>query len=91
MGWITEADFDKMDETVQSKIAVAVKFATESPEPNADQLYTDVFAPVNTTQADIEADKQYRAEFITNPGKFKQVTYAQISSRVLPLVSGTRK
>ncbi len=83
MGWITEADFDKMDETVQSKIAVAVKFATESPEPNADQLYTDVFAPVNTTQADIEADKQYRAEFITNPGKFKQVTYAQAISDAL--------
>jgi 2-oxoisovalerate dehydrogenase E1 component len=77
LGWITEEDFDKMDETVQSKIAAAVKFAQESPEPNADQLYTDVFAPAKWTQADYDADKRFRAAIVENPGQFKQVTYAQ--------------
>ena len=31
MGWIKEEEFDQMDETVQAKIAAAVKFAETSP------------------------------------------------------------
>jgi pyruvate/2-oxoglutarate/acetoin dehydrogenase E1 component/TPP-dependent pyruvate/acetoin dehydrogenase alpha subunit len=77
MGWIKEEDFDKMDETVQEKLAQAVKFAESSPEPNPDQLETDVFAPIKTTQADVDTDKRLRAAIRENPGQFKQVSYAQ--------------
>ncbi|MCL4505777.1 MAG: pyruvate dehydrogenase complex E1 component subunit beta [Chloroflexi bacterium] len=83
MGWLSEAEFDKMDETVQAKIETAVKFATTSPEPNADQLYTDVFAPARTTQTDLATDQRLRAEIKADPGKFKQVTYAQAISDAL--------
>jgi pyruvate/2-oxoglutarate/acetoin dehydrogenase E1 component/TPP-dependent pyruvate/acetoin dehydrogenase alpha subunit len=77
IGWLKEEEFDKMDETMQAKLAAAVKFAETSPEPNPDQLETDVFAPIKTTQADIDTDKRLRAEMRENPGKFKQISYAQ--------------
>ncbi|HEY3343056.1 MAG TPA: pyruvate dehydrogenase complex E1 component subunit beta [Anaerolineae bacterium] len=77
MGWLKEEEFDKMDETVQTKLATAVKFAETSPDPNPDQLETDVFAPLKTTQADVDTDKRLRAEIRDNPGKFKQISYAQ--------------
>ena len=77
IGWLKEEEFDQMDETMQAKLAAAVKFAETSPEPNPDQLETDVFAPIKTTQTDIDTDKRLRAEMRENPGKFKQISYAQ--------------
>jgi pyruvate/2-oxoglutarate/acetoin dehydrogenase E1 component/TPP-dependent pyruvate/acetoin dehydrogenase alpha subunit len=77
IGWLKEEEFDKMDETVQAKLAIAVKFAETSPDPNPDQLETDVFAPLKTTPADVDTDKRLRAEIRENPGKFKQISYAQ--------------
>jgi pyruvate/2-oxoglutarate/acetoin dehydrogenase E1 component/TPP-dependent pyruvate/acetoin dehydrogenase alpha subunit len=77
VGWLKEEEFDKMDETVQDKLATAVKFAETSPEPSPDQLETDVFAPLKTTQTDIDTDKRLRAEIRENPSKFKQISYAQ--------------
>jgi 2-oxoisovalerate dehydrogenase E1 component len=77
IGWLKEEEFDKMDETVQAKLANAVKFAETSPDPNPDQLETDVFAPLKTTSADVDTDKRLRAEIRENPGKFKQISYAQ--------------
>ncbi len=83
MGWLSEEEFDRMDETVQNKIETAVKFATSSPEPDADQLYTDVFAPAKTTQTDLATDQRLRAEIKADPAKFKQVAYAQAISDAL--------
>jgi pyruvate/2-oxoglutarate/acetoin dehydrogenase E1 component/TPP-dependent pyruvate/acetoin dehydrogenase alpha subunit len=77
IGWLKEEEFDKMDEAVQDKLATAVKFAESSPEPLPDQLETDVFAPLKTTQTDIDTDKRLRAEMREHPDKFKQISYAQ--------------
>ena len=77
IGWLTEEEFDKLDETVQSKLETAVQFAQTSPEPSPDELTTDVFAPSKLTQADYDTDKRLRAAIKENPGQFKQVTYAQ--------------
>ncbi len=77
VGWLKDDDFDKMGETVQAKLAEAVKFAEVSPEPNPDQLETDVFAPARTVQADVDTDRRLRQAIRENPGQFKQVTYAQ--------------
>ncbi len=77
IGWLTEAEFDKMDETVQAKLETAVQFAQASPEPSPDELTTDVFAPAKFTQADYDTDRRLRAAIRENPSQFKQVTYAQ--------------
>lgn len=83
MGWIKEDDFDKLDETVQEKIAAAVKFAETSPEPHPDQLYEDVFAPSTATAADFEFDRKTRIEIAEGGGKMREITYAQAITEAL--------
>ena len=41
---IDEAGIKAMDEEVQAKVADALKFAEESPDPDASELWTDVYA-----------------------------------------------
>ncbi len=77
IGWLTEEEFDRMDETVQAKLETAVQFAQSSPEPSPDELTTDVFAPAKFTQADYDTDRRLRAAIRSNPGQFKQISYAQ--------------
>jgi len=77
IGWLTEEEFDRMDETVQTKLETAVQFAQSSPEPSPDELTTDVFAPAKFTQADYDTDRRLRAAIRSNPGQFKQISYAQ--------------
>lgn len=38
-----DADLEKIDEEVQAEVAEAIKFADESPWPDASELYTDVY------------------------------------------------
>lgn len=83
MGWLTEAEFDKMDETVQTKLETAVRFAQNSPEPSPDELTTDVFAPARFTQSDYDTDRRLRAAIRENPGQFRQLTYAQAIGEAL--------
>lgn len=39
---VTEEDFQKIDKKVKEEIAAAVEFAKASPQPDANELYTDV-------------------------------------------------
>lgn len=41
---LTEAEFDEIDQEVESIINEAVKFAEESPEPDLDSVYTNIYA-----------------------------------------------
>lgn len=43
-GIITEAQFDEISKEIESTIADAVKFAEESPEPDLDSIYENVYA-----------------------------------------------
>ena len=43
-GLMTQADWDALDADVLAEVDDAVKFADESPEPDADQLYADVYS-----------------------------------------------
>ena len=40
---LTDADIERMDQEVTAKVEDAVKFAEESPEPNPQDLYRDVY------------------------------------------------
>jgi pyruvate dehydrogenase E1 component alpha subunit len=40
----TQADFDALDEEVKKEVDDAVAFAESSPDPDPEQLYTDVYA-----------------------------------------------
>ena len=42
-GWLDESDFAPIDERVDGMIAEAVRFARESPYPDASKLYEDIY------------------------------------------------
>ena len=41
---ITEEEFAEIDLEIEATIAEAVKFAEESPEPDLDSIYTNIYA-----------------------------------------------
>jgi len=43
-GVLTDAQLEEMDHKIRAEVEEAVKFAEESPEPPAEDLYTDVYA-----------------------------------------------
>ncbi|HSS14561.1 MAG TPA: pyruvate dehydrogenase (acetyl-transferring) E1 component subunit alpha [Rhizomicrobium sp.] len=43
-GVVTEDDLKMIDKDVRAVVTVAAEFATESPEPGVEELYTDVYA-----------------------------------------------
>jgi pyruvate dehydrogenase E1 component alpha subunit len=45
--WIDEAGIERLDETIKAMVEESVKFAEESPYPEADELYKDVYAEPN--------------------------------------------
>ena len=42
-GYADEAWFEQMDEKIKAEVDESVKFAEESPWPEASELYTDVY------------------------------------------------
>jgi pyruvate dehydrogenase E1 component alpha subunit len=45
--WINEAEIEAAEERVKALVDESVKFAEESPYPEADELYKDVYAEPN--------------------------------------------
>ncbi len=74
--WLTDEEYESLDRQVQTKLEAAMAFAMASPEPDPKELETDVYAPLKTTQADIEAERQLR-ERVRRDGKMRVISYAQ--------------
>ncbi len=75
MHWLDETEFDELDKAVQGKLDKAMEFATASPQPDPAETYTDVFAPLKTTPADVEAERKLR-EKVRADGNPRIITYA---------------
>jgi pyruvate dehydrogenase E1 component alpha subunit len=43
-GVLSEEDMKQMDAAVKAVVIASAEFATESPEPGLDELYTDIYA-----------------------------------------------
>ena len=43
-GIMTEADMKALDDQIKAAVITSAQFATESPEPGLDELYTDIYA-----------------------------------------------
>ncbi len=76
VGMLTEEEFEITETTVQKKLDEAMQYSESSSEPNPDQLYTDVFAPLKTTPQDVEDEKKLRERVRSDP-KMRQISYAQ--------------
>jgi pyruvate/2-oxoglutarate/acetoin dehydrogenase E1 component/TPP-dependent pyruvate/acetoin dehydrogenase alpha subunit len=75
VGWLADGQFDSLDQTVKDKMAAAMAFANASPEPDASEATTDVYAPSKTTAADVAAEAALR-ERVKNTPDMRQITYA---------------
>ena len=42
--WMTQADLDKVEEEIKAVVEESVKFAEESPLPNPEEIYDDVYS-----------------------------------------------
>lgn len=76
IGMLTEEEFETTENTVHKKLDEAMQYSETSSEPNPDQLYTDVFAPLKTTPQDVEDEKKLRERVRSDP-KMRQISYAQ--------------
>ena len=73
---ITETEFEAMETEVDKKLDNAMVFSNASPEPQAGEVDTDVFAPSKFTAADYETDRRLRDLIRTDPN-VRQISYAQ--------------
>jgi len=82
LNWLKDEEFDEMDETVQEKLDRAMAYSEDCSEPDPRQLETDVFAPSNTTPADIEAEKELRRR-VQKGEDIRELSYAQALSEAM--------
>lgn len=76
VGMLTEEEFEKMDEMVQAKLDKANDYSEKSPEPETSEAFTDVYAPLKTTAADVSREAALRQRVKSDPN-MRQITYAQ--------------
>jgi len=76
VGMLTDEEFEKMDELVQAKLDKANDYSEKSPEPDKNEAFTDVYAPLKTTAADVAKEAQLRQRVMSDPN-MRQITYAQ--------------
>ncbi len=82
IGLLTDEEFDQLDEATQEKLDQAMAYSEASPEPDLNELETDVYVPLKTTQADIEAERKLR-EKVRNSPDMRQISYAQALQEAL--------
>jgi 2-oxoisovalerate dehydrogenase E1 component len=73
---LSDEEFEALDALVDQKLENAMDFSEASPEPNADEVDTDVYAPMKTTAADVEAERKLREQVRTD-ANMRQISYAQ--------------
>jgi 2-oxoisovalerate dehydrogenase E1 component len=73
---LSDEEFEALDALVDQKLENAMDFSEASPEPNADEVDTDVYAPMKTTAADVEAERKLREQVRTD-ASMRQISYAQ--------------
>jgi len=73
---LTEAEFEKMEEAVDVKLNNSMEFSNASPEPLAEEVDTDVYAPSKFTAADYETDRRLRSDISKGLVK-NEISYAQ--------------
>ena len=82
VGMLAETEFDSLEEGVQNKLDEAMNFSEDSPAPDPDELYTDLYAPSKITQEDIESERQLRQR-VRADASMRQISYAQAIQEAL--------
>lgn len=82
-GTVTQSEVDAVEAQVRAEIDRAVKFALEeSPDPDPQQLYAGLFAPLKTGAADVERERDLR-ERVRADSSIRQIPYWQALNEAL--------
>jgi pyruvate/2-oxoglutarate/acetoin dehydrogenase E1 component/TPP-dependent pyruvate/acetoin dehydrogenase alpha subunit len=73
---LTDGEFESLENAVDGKLESAMQFSNASPEPKAEDVDTDVYAPSKFTPADYETDQRLRLSIASGEVK-REITYAQ--------------
>ncbi len=73
---LSDQEKEAIEQTVEEKIEKAMEFAMSSPEPEINEVDTDVFAPAKFQPSDYALDKKNR-DRIKAGQESRQITYAQ--------------
>jgi len=73
---LTDGEFESLETATDAKLEKAMEYSDASPEPKAEDVETDVYAPSKFTPADYETDRRLRIA-ITKGEVKREITYAQ--------------
>jgi pyruvate/2-oxoglutarate/acetoin dehydrogenase E1 component/TPP-dependent pyruvate/acetoin dehydrogenase alpha subunit len=73
---LTDGEFESLENATDAKLDKAMEFSNASPEPKAEDVETDVYAPAKFTPADYETDRRNRIAIAKGEVK-REITYAQ--------------
>ena len=76
VGLLREPEYEQLETAVEEKLDTAMSYSEASPEPDPNEVETDVFAPVKWTAADIEAERVLRERVRRDP-QMRQIAYSQ--------------
>ncbi len=82
VGMLTEVEFDSVNADAKAKLKIAMEFSESSPEANPSQLETDVYAPLKTSEADIQAEAALR-EKVRTDDSMREISYAEAIQEAL--------
>ncbi len=82
VGWLTEEEFQAMEQVAERKLQAAVDFGLKSPEPPPEELYKDVYVEVKPTAEEIERERALR-ERVRNSPDMRQIPYWQALNEAL--------
>jgi 2-oxoisovalerate dehydrogenase E1 component len=75
VGMLEEKEFEELDGAVKHKLDLAMEYSEASPEPDPNELYTDVYAPYEYTQEEVEAERRLRDRVHSDPD-MRVISYA---------------
>jgi pyruvate/2-oxoglutarate/acetoin dehydrogenase E1 component len=73
---LEEGEFGELDQAVRTKLEQAMAYSETSPEPDPDELLTDVYAPLKHTQVDIDEERA-RLQRLRSDTGMRVVSYAE--------------
>ncbi|MCD6289176.1 MAG: dehydrogenase [Anaerolineae bacterium] len=82
LGWLTEEEYEEMEQAAEKKLETAVEFGLQSPQPPPEELYKDVYVEVVTPQEEIERERALRERVRTSPD-MRQITYREALNEAL--------
>ena len=73
---LTDDEFESLENATDAKLEKAMEFSDASPEPKAEDVDTDVYAPSKFTSTDYETDRRLRLAIARGEVK-REISYAQ--------------